>query len=233
MASDVGAGQQTPSDSAGAYNSAIFIIQQELAKISTVKLVQVLAVDTTAKTVDVQPMVNQIDGDNNATPHGTILGVSYGAWQFGPNAVIADPAVGDKGIMICSDRDISTVKASKDISPPGTNRLLDAADGMYIGGVPLLNSDPTQWVKFLSDGLQLHDVNNHELVSGPSGWAFTGVVTFNDNVQFAGQLLGGTGAEMTADIKTTGIIQSGTIILGTHKHLGVTTGAGTSGGPTP
>src|SRR3954452_9159058 len=98
-----GFGQQDPSDSVGEFNPLIFIVQQQLAKISTVKVVVVKAVDTAAKTVDVQSMVNQLDGDNQSTPHGTILGIPYVVWQFGKNAVLADPAAGDIGIMVCAD----------------------------------------------------------------------------------------------------------------------------------
>ena len=41
------------------------------------------------------------------------------------------------------------------------------------------------------------------------------------------------GGTYGGDIVTSGKVQSGSIILGTHRHTGVTTGGGTSGGPTP
>jgi hypothetical protein len=77
-----GAGQQDPSDSVGEFNPHDFAVVQRLASISTIKIVKVLAVDTSAHTVDVQIAVNQLDGQDNSTPHGTINGVSY-LWAMG------------------------------------------------------------------------------------------------------------------------------------------------------
>lgn len=217
-----GAGQQDPSDAASRYNSMLFIIRQQLAKISTMKVVLVKAVDTDAKTVDVQPMVNQLDGDDNSTPHGTILGIKYFIWQFGKNAILADPVVNDIGLMICADRDTSSVIASKAVAPPGSLRQLDAADGVYLGGI--LNGDPEQWVKFTDTGVELHDKNSNSLVSSNAGWAFTGPVVFNQTVdvkgvatlegalQLGGAIEGVTGAEYGGNFATTGTVSGSDMI---------------------
>lgn len=175
--SGAGYGQLDPSDTASDFNQTIFIIQQQLAKISTTKVVLVKAVDTTAKTVDVQPMVNMLDGNSQSSPHGIIQGIPYWQWQFGANAILADPAVGDIGVMACADRDISSVIAAKAIANPGSDRQLDASDGIYFGGI--LNGVPTQTVKFTAGGMELNDKNGNKLVSSASGWSFTGQVTFN------------------------------------------------------
>lgn len=234
MADESGFGQQDPSDSAGEYNGLLFIIRQQLALISTVKTVLVKAVDTDAKTVDVQPMVNQTDGQNNATPHGTILGVPYVTWQYGKNAVIADPAVNDIGIMACADRDISAVKATKAVAPPGSDRQLDAADGIYFGGI--LNGDAEQWIKFTDTGMELHDKNNNSLVSSPAGWEFTGPVKFNraatfmetidatgtasfhGGIQLSGSIVNIGGGRYSGNLDTSGNVISGTISLTGHHH---------------
>jgi len=219
---DTGFGQQDPSDSAGEYNLLTFIIRQQLALISTVKIVKVKAVDTAAKTVDVQPLVNQLDGENNATSHGVIFGAPYIIWQYGKNAVLADPVVDDIGIMLCADRDISSVKATKAAAPPGSLRQMDAADGIYLGG--LLNGDPEQWVKFTNTGMELHDKNGNSLVSSSTGWEFTGPVKFNGlaslagGMQLSGSIVNIGGGRYTGNIDTSGNIISGTINLTTHHH---------------
>jgi hypothetical protein len=227
MADDQGFGQQQPTNAAGEYNSQRFIIDQALARISTARLVQVKAVDTGTQTVDVQPLVKQMDGEGNATDHGTIFGIPYFAWQFGKNAVIGDPVVGDKGIMIVCDRDISAVKANRTFAQPGSSRQFDLADGIYFGGV--LNEPPKQWVKFTDAGMELADKNGNKLTSGTGGWVFTGVVTMQGNLQLAGSLKSDNGGTYAGDLETTGDVKAGAISLKNHVHqyLRPTTGATT------
>lgn len=64
--------------------------------------------------------------------------------------MIVDPVIGDIGIAVFADRDISTVKRTKAQGNPGSRRRFDAADGMYLGG--LLNSAPTNYLQLSSDG---------------------------------------------------------------------------------
>jgi hypothetical protein len=247
MANESGFGQQDPSDSVGETNPLLFMIWQQISKISTIKIVQVKAVDTDAKTVDVQPMVNQLDGDNRSTPHGTILGIPYWAWQFGKNKISADPVVGDIGIMACADRDISAVKATKAVSNPGSDNRFAAADGIYFGGV--LNGDPDQEIKFTDTGMELHDKNSNSLVTSSTGWAFTGPVVFNQTVdvkgvatlegalQLGGSIENVSGGLYVGDIHVGGTVTGDTDVVAggisgkNHKHGGVQTGGGNTAGP--
>lgn len=242
-----GYGQQDPADSSGEFNKDSFLIQQALSRISTAKPVIVRAVDASAKTVDVQPMVNQVDGQNNATPHGTIFGIPYLVLQYGTNAVKMTPAVGDKGVMICADRDISAVVATKDVAPPGSFRKLDAADGIFIGGI--LNEEPTQWIEFTDGGMEWHDKNANVLISSSTGWEFTGPVKFNelvtceasvvakDGLYLDGDILSADGDEYAGNLHTTGTVTgdtdvvSGAITLNTHRH--VDSRGGDTGEPIP
>lgn len=243
MAEGEGFGQQRPETANSEYNAITFAIDQAISKISTLKLVKVQAVDTDAKTVQVIPLVQQIDGNNQLTSQGTIYGVPYMQWRFGTNAVLADPAVDDVGVMVCADRDISAVKETHEEGPPGSLRQYDQADGIYLGGI--FGEDPEQYVKFTDTGMELHDKNSNSLVSSSTGWLFTGKVTFagavvaQANLELAGDIVNEGGGTYDGNIHTTGTLTadtnviSGTIALRTHKHTGVTTGGGTSGGPTP
>lgn len=238
MADGDGYGHLRPEATNSEYNAFTFAIDQAIAKLHTVKIVKVQAVDTTAKTVQVLPLVQQIDGNNQVTSQGTIYNVPYRALLFGKNAVVADPAVDDIGVMVCADRDIQAVKETKDEAPPGSLRQYDQSDGIYLGGL-FLQGEPEQYVKFTGTGMELHDKNNNALVSSSTGWAFTGKVTFNDtvvaklNLELVGTVVNEGGGRYDGDFDTSGVVKSGTIVLGTHKHTGVTTGGGTSGGPTP
>lgn len=143
-------GQQEPGDSASEFNALRFLVKQMINGVWTATLVQIKAVHggglAVAGTVDVQPMVNQIDGYGNATAHGTIYGVPYVRLQGGANAIIIDPIVGDIGLAIFADHDISSVIASSDVANPGSLRRFSPSDALYIGG--LLNAEPTQYIQF-------------------------------------------------------------------------------------
>ncbi len=174
-------------------NALQFVFQQLMAGNWTATLVQVVAVTNTGLVApvgfcDVNPMVHQIDGDGtNVTPHGVIRDVPYFRYQGGANAIILDPEVGDRGIMICASRDISAVKASRTPNVPGSFRQFDPADGLYIGG--FLNAVPTQYVRFSADGIELVSPTQIRLqapdiqiigpVTGDSTAIFSGEVTAN------------------------------------------------------
>ena len=153
--SDVGYSQQEPSDTASDYNADVFVINQLLGKLRTCTVVKVLSVTNDGGVspvgfVDVQPMVNYVNGIGQAAPHGEIFNLPYFRLQGGTNAFIIDPAVGDIGIAVISDRDISSVKNTGQISNPGSLREFDLADGIYIGGI--LNDAPVNYIQFDSLG---------------------------------------------------------------------------------
>ena len=121
-----------------------------------------------AGTVDVQPLVSQIDGGNNVQPHGIIPGIQYFRLQGGANAIICDPVVGDIGYVVVSDRDTTNIKNGQS-SPvtPGSFRRNDLADGVYVGGI--LNQKPTQYIQFTATGMIWMDQNGNSITSGPTG----------------------------------------------------------------
>jgi hypothetical protein len=247
-------GQQDGSSPIGDYNAIHFVITQMLGKVHTATLVQVKSVTNSGGVsavgfVDVQPLVNQLDGAGNSVPHGTLHSLPYFRIQGGGNAVILDPQVGDIGVAIFSDRDISTVAAAKSQSNPGSYRRFDMSDGMYLGG--FLNGTPTQYVDFSASGitvfspnlikLQANDIQliapTVEINASGSATITTPTFTVNGATVLNGPLSQGVGAgggtaTMLGPIAVTNNITAGGIDLMTHKHTGVTTGSGTSGGPT-
>lgn len=171
-----GYGQLTPNDTASEMSVISFICKQMMAQMETMRLVQVKAVHgngetDTAGTVDVLPLVNQIDGRGNSTAHGTVYGIPWWRLQGGKNAVICDPVVGDIGYVSVSSRDISSVKATRKQSNPGSYRRFDLADGVYVGGV--LNVAPDQYVVFTETGVRLVDKNGNSVAMSDSGIVMT------------------------------------------------------------
>jgi hypothetical protein len=145
-------------DSGSEFNAISFLVKQMISRIATSTQVEVVAVTNAGElapggTVDVQPLVNQVDGAGNAVPHAVIYGLPYVRSQGGGNAIIMDPQVGDKGVVVFASRDISSVKANKGQANPGSHRRHDMADGMFVGAN--LNGTPTQFVQFHADGITI------------------------------------------------------------------------------
>lgn len=150
---------QQPTSTATESQKLQFFVMQRLLRVQTSIAVEVKAVHGggvgMTGTVDVQPCINQIDGAGNSVKHGTIYGRPYSRVQGGSNAYICDPKVGDLGLMVFASRDISAfIAAAKNGSPlpvnPGSRRVFDYADGLYMFGV--LNGTPTTYVELAPDG---------------------------------------------------------------------------------
>lgn len=201
MSNTYGYGQAQPWDSADDYNAMVFVISQLLARASTMKLVKVQNVTPNADpikagTVDVIPLVDQVDGNGNTTPHGTIYGLLYVRIQGGTNAVIVEPKAGDVGLCIVADRDTSAVRASGGgQSAPGSFRQFDLADGVYLGG--LFGPAPTQSVQFTDDGIKLSDKNGNVFEMKAGGIDVT-TVAFRCN----GSIIAGFGTGDQVSVQT-------------------------------
>jgi hypothetical protein len=165
--------------------------------------------------IDVQPMIAQLDGYGQPTPHGIIHDVPYMRMQGGPAAVILDPKVGDIGIAVFAHRDISAVKASKAPANPGSRRKHNWADAMYVGGV--LNGAPEQYIRFTSDGeIELKPATKVTVLGKLD---VQGDVTVEGNIMSTKTITGSTD------------VVGGGKSLATHLHSGVTAGGSSSGPP--
>lgn len=158
--SQVNLGALRPASTQGQYNNIMFAVQQALAKVQTATLVKIVACTNDGDvspvgTVDVLPLVNQIDGSNppNPTEHVTIYGLPYLRVLGGESAIILDPKPGDIGVAVFANRDISKVKSTRDQANPGSFRQFDFADGIYLGG--LLNGAPQQYIQFSDAGIKI------------------------------------------------------------------------------
>ena len=142
----------------GKFNNIGFAILYFLSQMQTATLVRVEACTNAGGlspvgTVDITPLVNQLDGQGNPIPHVTIFNVPYLRIQGGTNAVILDPVAGDIGLAVFASRDISKIKATKAQGNPGSLRQYDFSDALYVGG--MLNGSPEQYVMFASDGIKI------------------------------------------------------------------------------
>lgn len=203
-------GLQNPESGATEYNALAFLVRQILADCNFATLVQVKKCTNNGGvaavgTVDVQPLLNQQDGFGNAVPHGRLYSLPYVRVQGGVNAVIIDPAVGDIGIAVFADKDVSVVKSTKTQSSPGSGRRFSMSDGLYIGGV--LNAAPTNYVQFSGNNINV---------------TATGAV----NVKAPAINLENTGSALQTLLNSTLLTW-----LNSHVHSGITSGTGVSGPP--
>lgn len=201
-----GYGQMVPTDTASQLAIISFVVRQMMARLDTMKLVQVKAVHggggaiAAAGTVDVLPLVNQVDGNFNATPHGIVYGLPWWRLQGGNSGLICDPVAGDIGYVMCADRDSSAVVRTKQQSNPGTRRKHNIADGIYVGG--LLNGPPTQYIVFTSQGIKIVDINGNVLEMTSAGFELMGNVKVTGNIEATGAVIAGFGTPDQVGLQT-------------------------------
>lgn len=154
-----------PSDFDSEQNGLNFAIQQAMLKLQTSLPVRVMAVRNSGLApvgrVDIQVLVDMVDGQGNTVQHGTISNVPYFRLQGGTNAVIVDPSPGDIGMACFCSRDISAVKSVKDTAPPGSWRSHDFSDALYLGG--FLNGTPTSYIQITEGGILVHNTSGVKL----------------------------------------------------------------------
>lgn len=148
-------GQHTPTTPTSPFNERHFHIERVLSRVSTATLAQVQKVTTSGLVADVGqvnilPLVNMQDGSGKQFKHQVVNNVPYFRLQGGTKAIIMDPKVGDTGVAVFADRDISSVKKTKKQGPPGSWRRFDFADGLFFPC--FLGSAPTSYLQFKDDG---------------------------------------------------------------------------------
>ncbi|MCW4590904.1 baseplate assembly protein [Gluconacetobacter entanii] len=158
-------GFQTRQDAGSDYGSIEAVGRRLLAMMGADTPVRVVAVNGTGLNpvgfVDVQPLVHMQDALGQAMPHGVIRNVPYVRMQGGRSAVICDPCVGDIGAIIICGRDISTAKASRAPAAPGSFRIHDMADAIYVA--PILNAAPTEYVWLTGNGIKVKTAGTFEV----------------------------------------------------------------------
>lgn len=242
MANEMGfPGLAKMGEGSGQYGALLFLVRSVLLKeLRTVDLVKVMSVTNDGGLapvgfVDVLPLVDQVDGMGNATPHGVLHHLPYFRLQGGTDAVILDPKVGDIGIAAFASRDISSVKATKAQATPGSARSFDMADGLYFGGV--LNGTPAQYVQFTAGGINVVSPSKVTITAPQVEADAAESFTVNSPVIFLnGNLAQGNGstkypATLQGPLTVVNDVTAQGTSVHTHTHGGVQTGSGSTGAP--
>jgi hypothetical protein len=201
-------GQYGIPDAGNDDNVMEFAVRQLLGDVRTIVPVRVVAVNgggtgAAPPTVDVHPLIAQIDGVGNATAHGVVLGLPVLRWQSANGSVIVDPVVGDVGLIMCSDRDMSALSSSNgaDVNP-GSFRRHNLADGVYLGGL-FGSGPPPQFVAMTATGIALSDRNGNvlEMKSGEVDLTTT-LFKVNGAVHATGAIIAGFGGGDQVGLQT-------------------------------
>ena len=190
-----------------------YIIRQLINKnINTCDWVKVVAVNSSDKTVDVTPLVSQLAADNTPIDHSVIHGLAYFRYQASVAALIITPTVGDMGLCVYAQNDVSGVQAAKKVAPPTSHRTFDYSDGCFIGLVAALATEPETFIEILDDKILLKIGSTN--------------ITFKDNEV----ILNTPTLKINSNVEFTGSIKSnGVNISNTHTHIGVLSGNQVSG----
>ena len=120
--------------------------------VNTLLIVRVTGIN--GDRIDVQTVISDLD--NKGKPIGTYLipSVRYLKWQYGKNAVVGTPEVGDIGLLLVSKQDTSGLTKNGE-SICQTSAVFNVGDGIYLGGLNGLNENPTQFLEFGTDSVKL------------------------------------------------------------------------------
>jgi hypothetical protein len=215
----------------------------------------VVGVNLTTSTVDIQPSINQKLKDGSVLERPVILGVPI-SFPVSKTAGITFPIeVGDTGMAVFSMRDMGAWKAGNGRpASPLNNAKMDKSDAIFIPGIQPLSvavNDPAKRVLAHSttDTVVVNNIgsgNEVEIrltangdieINAPTKDVTVNCQTSNINanesvsvdapdIYFFGNIT------HQGSYTAVGTMTFNGIDFGTHKHVGVDPGAGTSGGPT-
>lgn len=219
--------QSTLSNAAftGEYERLQYMVRNVLSGVRTSLPVVIKAVTNAGSVspigyVDIQPLVSQVSGNGQVFDHGIIYNVPYFRLQGGTNAVIIDPQVGDIGIALFCDRDISAVKEAKKPSAPSSKRKHDMSDAVYMGSV--ISATPTQYIQFNGSGITIHSPNDVNITATNVNVT----ATTSANITAPSISLGATGQTLLSFVTS-----AFTSLFNSHVHTNGNGGANT-GAPT-
>lgn len=216
-----------PADEGSLQGALRLVMRKMLTGMDGMLPARVVAYDRERNLASVQPMVSMVTTEGASVSRAQIPSVPV--FRFGGGGfVLSFPLVpGDFGWLHANDRDISLFLQSLEDGAPNTARVHSFQDGMFFPDALrqwTLDPEDAESAVFQStDGAQRIAIGGGKVaITAPLVEIDAPSVTMSGALTVAGRVTG-----------QGGVTGPGGIVLETHKHLGVTTGGGTSGGPTP
>ena len=140
-----------PSDYIDEFNSLSFVVNSIISdRVKTAELVRVIT-NNGDGTLDVLPIISDVDSEGNAISETPIFGVKFIEWQYGINAIQAQPAIGDVGLLVVCTKDTKNAQSGV----VGDLGSFELESGIYLGGLKGFNQAPTQYIKFTENGIEI------------------------------------------------------------------------------
>lgn len=196
-------------DIASDLNALKYLVRHQiLDSVNTILVVKVIAVN--GDRIDVRTVLKDLADNGQLIDTYEIPDVPYIRWQYGLNAIKASPKVGDVGLLLISQQDIS-----------GLNKLLggvcqtvgyyNVGNGIYIGGLPEMNDPATQSIEFSDNDITITGTGTVNLNTKTD-------VTINSTE--GNVTINATGGNVTINT-TTATVNATTINLGGDSGVGV------------
>lgn len=184
-------------DSASELNALAYAFRKLLSQSKFIELVTVESVDVGAQTCAVKPLLIAVSAAGVQIDSQPVYGIPFFRLQMSTSAIIMNPQAGDMGLMLICDENTSGVLSSKAAATAATGQMHSRQFGVYLGGIGLLNGDPTEYIEFTGSGIN---------IVAPNGLKIDGAVT------------------TTSTITATGEITGNSVALSSHVHGGVESG---------
>lgn len=201
---DQSAGWLGVRDANNPFSVQAFAIKMALARVRTATPVIVKAVTSAGAddqwTVDVQPLINQVDGDGNPQAHGIIKGIPVANLSGANGSVSIKPTAGDLGFIVCGDRDMSAAVRGKAIANPSSRRMHALADAVYYGGFGALNTSAHQ-VLIDDTGITINSTKAVK-INAPNGTTITGDVAVIGKITATAAITAGQGGADQVGLQT-------------------------------
>lgn len=126
----------TPAELDGLFEIFSLFVRQYLGSwLATVQPVEIASIGESNRFVNVKPLIEQYDSTNELIPI-TETDVVYNIpvmQPLGANGEMSfNPSVGDKGLLIAGNFDISNYKKTQNTAPVGSSRSFNWSDGFFL-----------------------------------------------------------------------------------------------------
>ncbi|MGJ8524351.1 hypothetical protein LMG33818_000059 [Halomonadaceae bacterium LMG 33818] len=174
------------------------------------------------KTISVMPIIQGLTGNGLPIDNVEITDIPVMRNQAGDSAIIINPHIGDVGLLLVSDKDISNITGPKQAIPGNVGRFT-LSNALYLGSIPLwCDQEPEEYVQLSGNGSGISiktpgtlsiEAEKPITINARAGLTINGNVTVNGNVTAEGEVTGNK------------------IPLSKHVHSGVTAGNSPTGTP--
>ncbi len=215
-----------PADAGTALGMIKLVLDKFLQGVDDMLPARVVSYDRVTNRASVVPMVKVLTTDNRQIDRASLASIPVMLFGGGDVAISFPLKAGDLGWIKANDRDVSIVLQSYADNAPNTMRKHSFQDAVFIPDVmremEIDGEDDESAVVQMKDG-------SARVAVGPDRVKAT-VGSMSIEITPAGIVVTGP-VEFAGPVTMTAGLTVGGIPFATHKHTGVTTGVGTSGGP--